>query len=243
MAVQAAIHAEETEEQGHDSDINEHASGHAGRDTMRTARQNARVFGLSTVQVKICARCGKQFPIVSPDYAYKLEKSRADKRYMWFCSYACMRAIQKPLEEKEKAEFEARVQKDILNLEECEKHNQRTLAAYHAKKEAREAAMTEEEKAAEAAAKNEKKRLAGLASAKKRSEKAEQEKVEQALRHQHDAFAKEVDRMPKTDPFEMDKERIERAKIDAMLCKMRAEDEWRKKKRGRNKKTCQETKS
>ena len=130
---------------------------------MRTARQNARVFGLSAVQMKICARCGKQFPIVSPDYAYKMEKSRADKRYMWFCSYACMRAIQRPLEEKRKAEFEARVQKDILNLEEIERHNQRTLAAYHARKEAREAAMTEEEKAARKAEKSALKRLAGHA--------------------------------------------------------------------------------
>lgn len=210
---------------------------------MRTARQNARVFGLSAVQMKICARCGKQFPIVSPDYAYKMEKSRADKRYMWFCSYACMRAIQRPLEEKRKAEFEARVQKDILNLEEIERHNQRTLAAYHARKEAREAAMTEEEKAARKAEKSALKRLAGLASAKKRREKAEQEKAEQALRHQRDAFAKQIDRMPKADPFEMDKGREEYARIDAMPCRMRAEDEWRKKKRERNKKTCQETKS
>ena len=169
--------------------------------------------------------------------ATELEKSKTAKRYTWFCSYACMRAVQKPLEEKEKAEFEARMQKDILRLEECEKHNQRTLAAYHAKKEALDAAMTEEEKAAKAAGKKEKKRLAGLASAKKRSEKAEQERVRQALRRQHD----EIDRMPKTDPFEMDKESIERAKIDAMLCRMRAEDEW--KKRERNKRTCQETKS
>ena len=210
---------------------------------MRTARQNARVFGLSTVQMKVCARCGKQFPIVSPDYAYKLEKSKTAKCYTWFCSYACMRAVQKPLEEKEKAEFEARMQKDILRLEECEKHNQRTLAAYHAKKEALDAAMTEEEKAAKAAGKKEKKRLAGLASAKKRSEKAEQEKVDRALRRQHDTFAEQIDRIPKTDPFEMDKESIERAKIDAMLCRMRAEDELRKKKRERNKRTCQETKS
>ena len=33
---------------------------------MRTAKQTARIFGLSAVQVKICANCGKQFPIVSP---------------------------------------------------------------------------------------------------------------------------------------------------------------------------------
>ena len=210
---------------------------------MRTARQNARVFGLSTVQMKVCARCGKQFPIVSPDYAYKLEKSKTAKRYTWFCSYACMRAVQKPLEEKERAEFEARMQKDILRLEECEKHNQRTLAAYHAKKEALDAAMTEEEQAAKAAGKNETKRLAGLASAKKRREKAEQARADQALRRQRDAFAKRIDRMPKADPFEMDKGREEYAKIDAMLRRMRAEDETRKKKRERNKKTCQETKS
>ena len=41
---------------------------------MRTAKQTARIFGLSAVQVKICANCGKQFPIVSPDYAYKIER-------------------------------------------------------------------------------------------------------------------------------------------------------------------------
>ena len=105
---------------------------------MRTAKQTARIFGLSAVQVKICANCGKQFPIVSPDYAYKIERRQGGKYYSWFCSYACMRMIQKPLEAKRKEQFEAKVKKDILvSLEESEKHSQRMLAAYHAKKAAK----------------------------------------------------------------------------------------------------------
>lgn len=210
---------------------------------MITARQTARVFGLSMVQVKTCAQCGKRFSIVSPDYAYKLEGSKGAKRQAWFCSYGCMRIVQKPLEEEEKARFEERVAKDVFGLEESEKHNQRTLAAYHAQKQAKDAAMTEEERAAKAAKLTEAKRLAGQARARQRREKAERERVERALERQREAFRAEIDRMPKTDPFEMDKESIERAKIDAMLGRMRAEDERRKKKRERNKKTCQETKS
>lgn len=210
---------------------------------MVTARQTARIFGLSTVQVKTCTQCGKRFSIVSPDYAYKLEGGKGAKRQAWFCSYGCMRKVQRPREEKEKAEFEARVQKDIFGLEESERHNQRTLAAYHAKKQAEDAAMTEKEREDKAARLAEAKRLAGQASGRARREKAERERVERALERQREAFRAEIDRMPKTDPFEMDKESIERAKIDAMLGRMRAEDERRKKKRERNKKTCQETKS
>ena len=105
---------------------------------MRTAKQTARIFGLSAVQVKTCANCGKQFPIVSPDYAYKIERRQGGKYYSWFCSYACMRMIQRPLEAKRKEQFEAKVKKDILvSLEESEKHSQRMLAAYHAKKAAK----------------------------------------------------------------------------------------------------------
>lgn len=210
---------------------------------MITARQTARVFGLSMVQVKTCAQCGKRFSIVSPDYAYKLEGGKGAKRQAWFCSYGCMRIVQKPLEEARKAEFEERVFRDVFGLDEGEKHNQRTLAAYHAKKQAQDAAMTEKERADKAARLTEAKRLAGQARARQRREKAEREKVERALERHREAFRAEIDRMPKTDPFEMDKESIERAKIDAMLGRMRAEDERRKKKRERNKKTCQETKS
>lgn len=56
-----------------------------------------------------------------------MEKRKGDKAYSWFCSYSCMRAVQKPLEEKEKAQFDERVRRDILNLD--------TLEAYRAAQE------------------------------------------------------------------------------------------------------------
>lgn len=138
---------------------------------MITARQTARVFGLSMVQVKTCAQCGKRFSIVSPDYAYKLEGGKGAKRQAWFCSYGCMRIVQKPLEEARKAEFEERVFRDVFGLDEGEKHNQRTLAAYHAKKQAEDAAMTEKEREDKAARLAEAKRLAGQASPAERAGK------------------------------------------------------------------------
>lgn len=103
---------------------------------MRTARQTERVFGLSAVQIKTCANCGKQFPIVSPDYAYKIEKVKRSggERYSWFCSYACMRTIQKPLEVKRKAQFEEKVKKDSLSsLKESEEHSRQYYASKAAK--------------------------------------------------------------------------------------------------------------
>ena len=94
---------------------------------MRTAAQTTRVFGLGDIQIRVCAQCGKRFAILTPAYAYKMEKRKGDKAYSWFCSYSCMRAVQKPLEEKEKAEFDERVRRDILNLD--------TLEAYRAAQE------------------------------------------------------------------------------------------------------------
>lgn len=94
---------------------------------MRTAAQTTRVFGLGDIQIRVCAQCGKRFAILTPAYAYKMEKRKGDKAYSWFCSYSCMRAVQKPLEEKEKAQFDERVRRDILNLD--------TLEAYRAAQE------------------------------------------------------------------------------------------------------------
>ena len=119
---------------------------------MRTAKQTARIFGLSAVQVKICANCGKQFPIVSPDYAYKIERRQGGKYYSWFCSYACMRMIQKPLEAKRKEQFEAKVKKDILvSLEESEARQkedggQKPVACTPPKKETSETKLTAKER-------------------------------------------------------------------------------------------------
>ena len=169
---------------------------------MVTAKQTARVFGLSTVQVKTCAQCGKRFSIVSPDYAYKLEGRKGAKQYRWFCSYACMRKVQKPLEEEQKARFNERVSKDLFGLEESEKHNQRTLAAYHAKKQAQEAAMTEEERAAREARLTEMKRLAGQESAKRRRER--------------EAAGAMVDRMRKADEERKKKRNAKRDKPGAV---------------------------
>ena len=96
---------------------------------MRTAAQTARVFGLGDIQIRVCAKCGKRFATLTPAYAYKMEKG--GKMYSWFCSYSCMRAVQKPLEEKEKARFDERVRRDILNLD--------TLEAYRAAQEKKRA--------------------------------------------------------------------------------------------------------
>ncbi len=58
---------------------------------MRTAKQTARIFGLSAVQVKTCANCGKQFPIVSPDYAYKIER-RQGRQILFVVLQLCVYA-------------------------------------------------------------------------------------------------------------------------------------------------------
>lgn len=111
MGIQTAEYTAGTaeKEQRHGSNHNEHGFRNERRETgMRTAAQTSRVFGLSDIQIRICAKCGKRFATLSPAYAYKIEKSTGGKAYRWYCSYSCMRAIQKPLEEERRAQFKER---------------------------------------------------------------------------------------------------------------------------------------
>ena len=109
---------------------------------MMTAAQSARVHGFEYIHTRKCKQCGKKFSIVSSAYAYKLEEKG---KTAWFCSYGCMRKVQKPIEAARRAKFQERVNNDVLYLEELEKRNQMMLAAYYAKKE-RKTAMAEKEK-------------------------------------------------------------------------------------------------
>ena len=101
---------------------------------MKTAAQTTRVFGLGDIQIRVCAQCGKRFAILTPAYAYKMEKRKGDKAYSWFCSYSCMRAVQKPLEEERRAQFKERVRRDTLNLDALEAYR----AAQEKKKQEKE---------------------------------------------------------------------------------------------------------
>lgn len=95
------------------------------------AKRGYNACELGRIQIRVCARCGKQFPILSPGYAYKVATGKK-QTYTWYCSYSCMRAIQRPLEEARKRKFEERMRRDILNMD--------ALEAYQTAKEKKAAA-------------------------------------------------------------------------------------------------------
>ena len=137
MGIQTAedAAARTEKEQRHGSNHDEHGfRNERGETGMRTAAQTSRVYGLSDIQIRICAKCGKRFATLSPAYAYKIEKSTGGKAYRWYCSYSCMRAIQKPLEEERRAQFKERVRRDTLNLDALEAYR----AAQEKKKQEKE---------------------------------------------------------------------------------------------------------
>lgn len=137
MGIQTAEYTAGTaeKEQRHGSNHNEHGfRNERGETGMRTAAQTSRVFGLSDIQIRICAKCGKRFATLSPAYAYKMEKATGGKAYWWYCSYSCMRAVQKPLEEERRAQFKERVRRDTLNLDALEAYR----AAQEKKKQEKE---------------------------------------------------------------------------------------------------------
>ena len=51
------------------------------------------------ITMRRCAACGKAFATL-PGYVYHLSVQR---RMRWYCSYTCMRTVQRPMEERRRA--------------------------------------------------------------------------------------------------------------------------------------------
>lgn len=134
IQTQSAAETEEGERRGadHHADDPRHTRLKKGESTMAKRGYNACELG--RIQIRVCARCGKRFPILSPGYAYKVATGKK-QTYTWYCSYSCMRAIQRPLEEARKRKFEERMRRDILNMD--------ALEAYREAKEKKKAAAAQ----------------------------------------------------------------------------------------------------
>lgn len=76
-------------------------------------------------QERVCKVCGKTFR-AGEQYAYKLWSSAAHKKNEWYCSYTCYRTVTKPLEERQKAQFE-RIQRDAVESEDRRREYARAL--------------------------------------------------------------------------------------------------------------------
>lgn len=76
-------------------------------------------------QERVCKVCGKTFR-AGEQYAYKLWSSAAHKKNEWYCSYTCYRTVTKPLEERQKAQFE-RIQRDATEAEDRRREYARAL--------------------------------------------------------------------------------------------------------------------
>lgn len=74
---------------------------------------------------RTCEVCGKTFR-AGEQYAYKLWSDEAHKKRDWFCSYSCYRTVTKPLEERQKAQFE-RIQRDAVESEDRRREYARVL--------------------------------------------------------------------------------------------------------------------
>lgn len=81
--------------------------------------------GLRDAPERTCKVCGKTFR-AGEQYAYKLWSDEAHKKRDWYCSYTCYRTVTKPLEEKEKAQFES-IQRDAVEAEERRREYARAL--------------------------------------------------------------------------------------------------------------------
>lgn len=81
--------------------------------------------GLKDAPERTCEVCGKTFR-AGEQYAYKLWSDEAHKKRDWFCSYSCYRTVTKPLEERQKAQFE-RIQRDAFEADERRREYERVL--------------------------------------------------------------------------------------------------------------------
>ena len=76
-------------------------------------------------QERVCKVCGKTFR-AGEQYAYKLRSSAAHKKNEWYCSYSCYRTVTRPLEERQKAQFES-IQRDATEAEDRRREYARAL--------------------------------------------------------------------------------------------------------------------
>lgn len=81
--------------------------------------------GLKDAPERTCKVCGKTFR-AGEQYAYKLWSSEAHKKRDWYCSYSCYRTVTKPLEERQKAQFES-IQRDATEAEDRRREYARAL--------------------------------------------------------------------------------------------------------------------
>lgn len=81
--------------------------------------------GLKDAPERTCKVCGKTFR-AGEQYAYKLWSDEAHKKRNWYCSYTCYRTVTKPLEERQKAQFE-RIQRDATEAEDRRREYARAL--------------------------------------------------------------------------------------------------------------------
>lgn len=81
--------------------------------------------GLRDAPERTCKVCGKTFR-AGEQYAYKLWSDETHKKHDWYCSYTCYRTVTKPLEERQKAQFE-RIQRDAVESEDRRREYARAL--------------------------------------------------------------------------------------------------------------------
>lgn len=87
--------------------------------------------GLRDAPERTCEACGKTFR-AGKQYAYKLWCNETHKKHDWYCSYTCYRTVTKPLEERQKAQFE-RIQRDATEAE--DRRSEYARALYQRQKE------------------------------------------------------------------------------------------------------------
>ena len=73
---------------------------------MLTGRNMIGATAYQIIPPKVCRTCGKTFPVVNMQYAYKLPRAHTGTAFWWYCCYTCFRTAQKPLEDKQRAHRE-----------------------------------------------------------------------------------------------------------------------------------------
>lgn len=98
--------------------------------------------GLKDAPERTCEVCGKTFR-AGEQYAYKLWSSAAHKKHDWYCSYTCYRTVTRPLEERQKAQFES-IQRDAVESEERRREYARVLYQRQKEREQRQTKAAKE---------------------------------------------------------------------------------------------------
>ena len=91
---------------------------------------------------RTCKVCGKTFR-AGEQYAYKLWIDGTQKKRGWYCSYSCYRTVTKPLEERQKAQFES-IQRDATEAEDRRREYARALYQRQKEREQRQTKTAKE---------------------------------------------------------------------------------------------------